>query len=141
MKVRVEGPLVFNIYILRCASTPRWQVLGLAYVPEDQVQSHIEKGRLVRVLADWCAPFSPATTSTTLSPAADPCIHGPGRGAAVSNLKAFEDPVDQSRREADLQTIPQDASTGPEGAPFPPGIEARVMGSSCRFATGWRGMG
>ena len=32
--------------------------LGLAYLPEDQVQAHIAAGRLVRVLADWCPSFS-----------------------------------------------------------------------------------
>lgn len=26
--------------------------------PEDQVQADISAGRLVRVLADWCPPFS-----------------------------------------------------------------------------------
>ena len=31
--------------------------LGLAYLPEDQVQAHLTDGRLVRVLADWCPPF------------------------------------------------------------------------------------
>ena len=31
---------------------------GLAYVPEDQVRAHLADGRLVRVLADWCPPFS-----------------------------------------------------------------------------------
>ena len=31
--------------------------LGLAYLPEDQVQAHLADGRLIRVLADWCAPF------------------------------------------------------------------------------------
>jgi DNA-binding transcriptional LysR family regulator len=31
---------------------------GLAYLPEDQVQAQIAKGRLVRMLADWCPPFS-----------------------------------------------------------------------------------
>ena len=31
--------------------------LGLAYLPEDQVQAHIADGRLIRVLADWCPPF------------------------------------------------------------------------------------
>ena len=30
--------------------------LGLAYLPEDQVRTHL-KGRLVQVLADWCPPF------------------------------------------------------------------------------------
>ena len=32
--------------------------LGLAYLPEDQVQAHLADGRLIRVLADWCPPFS-----------------------------------------------------------------------------------
>ena len=31
---------------------------GLAYVPESMVQAHVAKGRLVRVLEDWCAPYS-----------------------------------------------------------------------------------
>ena len=32
--------------------------LGLAYVPENRVQAHLAEGRLLRVLADWCQPFS-----------------------------------------------------------------------------------
>jgi DNA-binding transcriptional LysR family regulator len=32
--------------------------LGLAYLPEDQVKTQLADGRLIRVLADWCAPFS-----------------------------------------------------------------------------------
>ena len=31
---------------------------GLAYVPEDVAQPHIAGGRLVRVLGDWCPPYS-----------------------------------------------------------------------------------
>jgi DNA-binding transcriptional LysR family regulator len=31
--------------------------LALAYLPEDQVQTHLADGRLIRVLDDWCAPF------------------------------------------------------------------------------------
>jgi DNA-binding transcriptional LysR family regulator len=31
---------------------------GLAYVMEDQAAPHLAAGRLVRVLADWCPPFS-----------------------------------------------------------------------------------
>ena len=31
--------------------------LGLAYLPEEQVEAHLEAGRLVRVLTDWCEPF------------------------------------------------------------------------------------
>jgi DNA-binding transcriptional LysR family regulator len=30
----------------------------LAYVPEDLVQAHLAKGRLKRVLEDWCQPYS-----------------------------------------------------------------------------------
>jgi DNA-binding transcriptional LysR family regulator len=56
LKVRVEGQLVFNniAMILNAALAGR----GLAYLPEDQVLKHIADGRLVRVLDDWCAPFS-----------------------------------------------------------------------------------
>jgi len=32
--------------------------LGIAYMPEDYVRPYIADGRLVRVLADWCPPFS-----------------------------------------------------------------------------------
>ena len=31
---------------------------GLAYVPEGLVQPHLAKGRLKRVLEDWCLPYS-----------------------------------------------------------------------------------
>jgi DNA-binding transcriptional LysR family regulator len=31
---------------------------GLAYLPEEEVRSDLESGRVVRVLADWCPPFS-----------------------------------------------------------------------------------
>lgn len=30
---------------------------GLAYVPEDIVQTQLAEGALARVLDDWCAPF------------------------------------------------------------------------------------
>jgi DNA-binding transcriptional LysR family regulator len=56
LRVRVEGQLVFNT-----ASLIHLAVLtghGLAYLPEEQVQSHLAGGRLVRVLEDWCPPFS-----------------------------------------------------------------------------------
>ncbi|BBK32575.1 DNA-binding transcriptional LysR family regulator [Stella humosa] len=54
--VRVEGPLVFNTMQLRMNAA--LSGLGLAYLPEDAVRPHVAAGRLVRVLADWCAPFS-----------------------------------------------------------------------------------
>jgi DNA-binding transcriptional LysR family regulator len=56
LKVRVDGPLVFNNMALRMNAVLAG--LGLAYLPEDQVRPHVANGRLVRVLADWCPPFS-----------------------------------------------------------------------------------
>jgi DNA-binding transcriptional LysR family regulator len=56
LKVRVEGQLVFNNLALRLNAALAG--LGLAYLPEDQVQTHVADGRLIRVLADWCPPFS-----------------------------------------------------------------------------------
>ncbi len=56
MKVRVEGPLVFNTLALRLDAALRGH--GIAYLPEDHVSSHIKSGRLVRVLEDRCEPFS-----------------------------------------------------------------------------------
>ena len=56
LKVRVEGQLVLNTVsmIFRAAKAG----MGLAYLPQDLVQADIAGGRLVRVLADWCPPFS-----------------------------------------------------------------------------------
>jgi len=56
LKVRVEGQLVFNgtFQMLTAALAG----FGLAYVPEDLAQPHITKGRLKRVLEDWCPPYS-----------------------------------------------------------------------------------
>jgi DNA-binding transcriptional LysR family regulator len=56
LKVRAEGQLVFNNIALRLNAA--LSGLGLAYLPEDTVQACIEGGRLIRVLADWCPPFS-----------------------------------------------------------------------------------
>ncbi|WP_095200479.1 LysR family transcriptional regulator [Mesorhizobium carmichaelinearum] len=55
LKVRVEGQLTFNTAGLRMNAVLAG--LGLAYLPEDQVRTQLADGRLVRVLADWCAPF------------------------------------------------------------------------------------
>jgi DNA-binding transcriptional LysR family regulator len=55
VNVRIEGQLVFNNLSLRLNSA--LDGLGLAYLPEDQVLSHVAEGRLVRVLEDWCVPF------------------------------------------------------------------------------------
>jgi len=56
LKVRVEGQLVFNNIALRVNAARAG--LGLAYLYQDQVQEHVAEGRLVRVLGDWCPPFS-----------------------------------------------------------------------------------
>jgi DNA-binding transcriptional LysR family regulator len=55
LKVRVDGQLFFNTttQMLDAALAG----LGLTYLPEGLVQSHIKKGRLKRVLADWCPPY------------------------------------------------------------------------------------
>ncbi len=56
LRVRVEGQLVFNNIALRVNAALAG--LGLAYLPEDAVQPYLDNGRLVRVLEDWCPPFS-----------------------------------------------------------------------------------
>lgn len=56
LKVRVEGQLVFNNIALRLNAALAG--FGLACIPEDQVQEHLADGRLIRVLADWCPPFT-----------------------------------------------------------------------------------
>jgi DNA-binding transcriptional LysR family regulator len=56
LKVRVEGQLVFNTITLILNATLAG--FGLAYLPEKQVQIYLADGRLVRVLTDWCPPFS-----------------------------------------------------------------------------------
>jgi DNA-binding transcriptional LysR family regulator len=55
LKARVDGQLVFNSLSMRLNAVLAG--LGLAYLPEDQVQSYVADGRLIRVLDDWCAPF------------------------------------------------------------------------------------
>lgn len=56
LKVRVEGQLVLNStgQMLEAALAG----FGLAYVPEDAAQPHLEKGALKRALEDWCPPYS-----------------------------------------------------------------------------------
>jgi DNA-binding transcriptional LysR family regulator len=55
VNVRVDGPLIFN------TAPPQIDAalagLGITLLPEDEVAAHIEAGRLVRVLEDWCPPF------------------------------------------------------------------------------------
>jgi DNA-binding transcriptional LysR family regulator len=56
LKVRVEGRLVFNN--TNMALEAALAGFGLAYLLEDRVQEHLDEGRLIRVLADWCPPFA-----------------------------------------------------------------------------------
>jgi DNA-binding transcriptional LysR family regulator len=54
--VRVEGQLVFNsIFDILDAALGGF---GIAFVPEDLAQTHVMKGRLTRVLEEWCPPWS-----------------------------------------------------------------------------------
>jgi DNA-binding transcriptional LysR family regulator len=55
LNVRVEGQLVFNSskQILDAVLAGA----GVAYLPEDTVEPHLERGRLKQVLDSWCAPF------------------------------------------------------------------------------------
>jgi len=56
LKVRVEGQLVVTNLALRLNAALAG--LGLAYLPEDVVHRHLADRRLIRVLDDWCPPFS-----------------------------------------------------------------------------------
>jgi DNA-binding transcriptional LysR family regulator len=56
VKVRVDGQITVNNIAMRLASA--LDGLGLAYMPEDQVLQQIQVRRLVRVLDNWCPPFS-----------------------------------------------------------------------------------
>ncbi|WP_419951597.1 LysR family transcriptional regulator [Methylobacterium sp.] len=55
INVRVDGQTVFNstALILKAALGG----LGMAYLAEDKAAPYIQEGSLVRVLAEWCAPF------------------------------------------------------------------------------------
>ncbi|RYX94534.1 MAG: LysR family transcriptional regulator [Comamonadaceae bacterium] len=56
VNVRVDGPLIFN------TAPPQVDAalagLGITLLPEDELMSHIDAGRLVRVLQDWCPKFA-----------------------------------------------------------------------------------
>ncbi len=56
LNVRVDGQLTFNRpdLILTAAVAG----MGIAYLPEDHVMGKLMSGELVRVLEDWCPPFS-----------------------------------------------------------------------------------
>jgi DNA-binding transcriptional LysR family regulator len=56
VRVRVDGQLAINnaTLITRAALSG----FGLAFLMEDHVSEHLADGRLMRVLEDWCSPFS-----------------------------------------------------------------------------------
>jgi DNA-binding transcriptional LysR family regulator len=56
LRVRVEGQMICNgaNQMLNTALAG----LGLAYIPQEMAEPHLAKGRLRRVLADWCQPYS-----------------------------------------------------------------------------------
>jgi DNA-binding transcriptional LysR family regulator len=56
LEVKVNGPLVLNDNEM--LETAALDGLGLAYTFESQISRHVAEGRLVRVLEDWCPPFS-----------------------------------------------------------------------------------
>jgi DNA-binding transcriptional LysR family regulator len=56
VNVRVDGPLIFN------TAQPQIDAalagLGITLLPEDELSSQLSDGSLVRVLEDWCPPFT-----------------------------------------------------------------------------------
>jgi len=55
LSVAVNGPLIVDDTELVFQGA--LQGVGLAFVAEHEVAPYLEKGRLVRVLQDWCQPF------------------------------------------------------------------------------------
>ncbi|KPX12833.1 LysR family transcriptional regulator [Pseudomonas syringae] len=54
-RIQVDGQIVLNgVYQTLDACLGD---LGVGYLPETLVQRHIDEGRLIRVLGDWCPPF------------------------------------------------------------------------------------
>jgi DNA-binding transcriptional LysR family regulator len=56
LRVKVDGQFTFNT--VRPMIQAALQGFGIAYIPEDSAQPHLETGELVQVLDDWCQPFS-----------------------------------------------------------------------------------
>jgi len=56
LSVAVNGPLIVDdvAIVIRAALDG----IGLAFVGEDKVTQHLASGKLIRVLEDWCQPFS-----------------------------------------------------------------------------------
>jgi DNA-binding transcriptional LysR family regulator len=56
LRVRVEGQLSFNSSISQIDAAVKGY--GIAYIPEDLVEKHIQEGTLQAVLDDWSEPFT-----------------------------------------------------------------------------------
>ncbi len=56
VRVRVEGQLTFNATSQQINAALAG--FGLVYAPEGMLQPYIARGRLRRVLEDWCQPYS-----------------------------------------------------------------------------------
>jgi DNA-binding transcriptional LysR family regulator len=55
LRVRVEGQLTFNATSQQVNASLAG--LGLVYAPEGMVQPYVARGKLRRVLEDWCQPY------------------------------------------------------------------------------------
>jgi len=56
LRVRVNGQLTFNTSFAMIDAV--LSGYGIAYLPEDTVEEHIEAGRLVQILDDWSPKFA-----------------------------------------------------------------------------------
>ncbi|MBY3246500.1 LysR family transcriptional regulator [Rhizobium laguerreae] len=56
LQVGMNGPLIMNDGLMLEAAA--LDGIALAYTFESQVAQYVEDGRLIRVLEDWCPPFS-----------------------------------------------------------------------------------
>lgn len=55
LNVHVDGQLTFNTS--PAIAQAALDGLGVAFLPEDELSPHLEEGRLIRVLEEWCPPF------------------------------------------------------------------------------------
>jgi DNA-binding transcriptional LysR family regulator len=94
VKVHVEGQVTFNNLALRLKATLAGH--GLAYLPEDQVRTHISEGRLVRVLADWCPKFPGYHLYYPSRRQATPGLPRAGGCAPLPKINRFINPVSRS---------------------------------------------
>lgn len=56
INVRVDGPLIFNTVYPQIDAAILG--LGIALLPEDELEVPLREGKLVKVLEDWCPTFT-----------------------------------------------------------------------------------